>query len=195
MSSDLMPLKTRCVDRPLHVKSVDAETSSRWCGGGVMSGGQDSFPQVSPSPLDHGSELRATRGLLATDLVILKLLTSHFEATQELLAMDLVILKLLTSHFEATQELLAMDLVILKLLTSHFEATQELLSMDLVILNHCQVTLTTPEMVPNSPNFHSNMKIFSLEIFNMYQSSPLHGGSSVASRFDNAGHEFVTMTP
>ncbi|GFV93799.1 hypothetical protein TNCV_366981 [Trichonephila clavipes] len=32
MSSRLVPLKTRCVERPLHVKSVEAQRSSTWCG-------------------------------------------------------------------------------------------------------------------------------------------------------------------
>ncbi|GFU67062.1 hypothetical protein TNCV_4969111 [Trichonephila clavipes] len=32
MSSSLIPLKTRCVEGLKHIKSVMAQTSSRWCG-------------------------------------------------------------------------------------------------------------------------------------------------------------------
>ncbi|GFV77003.1 hypothetical protein TNCV_690731 [Trichonephila clavipes] len=41
------------------------------------------------------------------------------------------------------------------LLTSHCLATRGLLATDHVILNHGQVTRTTPELAPPSPNYHT----------------------------------------
>ncbi|GFY04613.1 hypothetical protein TNCV_4416961 [Trichonephila clavipes] len=38
---------------------------------------------------------------------------------------------------------------------SPYAATQGLLATDLVILNHGQITRTTPELAPPSPNFHT----------------------------------------
>ncbi|GFT77451.1 hypothetical protein TNCV_304051 [Trichonephila clavipes] len=41
------------------------------------------------------------------------------------------------------------------ILTSHCSATRGLLATDHVILNHGQVTWTTPELAPPSPNYHT----------------------------------------
>ncbi|GFX05445.1 hypothetical protein TNCV_1007671 [Trichonephila clavipes] len=41
------------------------------------------------------------------------------------------------------------------ILTSHCSATLGLLATDHVILNHGQVTWTTPELAPPSPNYHT----------------------------------------
>ncbi|GFX70931.1 hypothetical protein TNCV_1689141 [Trichonephila clavipes] len=41
------------------------------------------------------------------------------------------------------------------ILTSHSSATRGLLATDHVILNHGQVTWTTPELAPPSPNYHT----------------------------------------
>ncbi|GFX38732.1 uncharacterized protein TNCV_1170621 [Trichonephila clavipes] len=41
------------------------------------------------------------------------------------------------------------------ILTSHCSATRGLLATDHVILNHGQVTWTTPELAPLSPNYHT----------------------------------------
>ncbi|GFX42292.1 dyslexia-associated protein KIAA0319-like protein [Trichonephila clavipes] len=41
---------------------------------------------------------------------------------------------------------------------SHSSATQGLLATDHVILNHGQVTWTTPELAPPSPNYHTNLE-------------------------------------
>ncbi|GFV74809.1 hypothetical protein TNCV_1040471 [Trichonephila clavipes] len=49
MNSNSVPLKIRRVDELICVKSVEAQTSSRWC---------SVEAQVSSSSLDHGSELR-----------------------------------------------------------------------------------------------------------------------------------------
>ncbi|GFV19490.1 hypothetical protein TNCV_3664221 [Trichonephila clavipes] len=40
-------------------------------------------------------------------------------------------------------------------LTSHCSATRGLWATDLVILNHGQVTRMTPELAPQSPNYHT----------------------------------------
>ncbi|GFU89629.1 hypothetical protein TNCV_4599421 [Trichonephila clavipes] len=41
------------------------------------------------------------------------------------------------------------------ILTSHCSAARGLLATDHVILNHGQVTWTTPELAPPSPNYHT----------------------------------------
>ncbi|GFW30178.1 hypothetical protein TNCV_1054891 [Trichonephila clavipes] len=41
------------------------------------------------------------------------------------------------------------------ILTSHCSATRGLLATDQVILNYGQVTWTTPELAPPSPNYHT----------------------------------------
>ncbi|GFU76187.1 hypothetical protein TNCV_4565861 [Trichonephila clavipes] len=62
MSSGLVPLKTRRVKLLMHVKSVEAQTTSRWCEVEVM---RTVAPaQVSFSSLDHGSNLRGERLML-----------------------------------------------------------------------------------------------------------------------------------
>ncbi|GFW75312.1 hypothetical protein TNCV_4189661 [Trichonephila clavipes] len=43
-----------------------------------------------------------------------------------------------------------------------WKATRELLATDHVILNHGQVTWTTPELAPPSPNYHTNGRTFQL---------------------------------
>ncbi|GFV43781.1 hypothetical protein TNCV_4609391 [Trichonephila clavipes] len=55
-------------------------------------------------------------------------------------------------------------------LTSHCSATR---ATDLVILIHAQVTRTTPELAPSSPNFHSTPTggYLSLDRFNVHRSS------------------------
>ncbi|GFX45051.1 hypothetical protein TNCV_3431001 [Trichonephila clavipes] len=74
--------------------------------------------------------------------------------------------------------------------------TQGLLVTDLVILNHGQVTWTTPEMTPSSPNFHTTPTKgrLSLDIFNVHR-SPLNGGSSeiLGSNSLHTGYESVTL--
>ncbi|GFW37911.1 hypothetical protein TNCV_4631131 [Trichonephila clavipes] len=52
---------------------------------------------------------------------------------------------------ERTRYLLLSELI----LTSHCTATRGLLATDHVILNHGQVTWTTPELAPPSPNYHT----------------------------------------
>ncbi|GFT79824.1 uncharacterized protein TNCV_4597521 [Trichonephila clavipes] len=54
MSSSLVSLKTCHVDEPLHVKSVEAQSSFRFCGVGVRRRVSD---QISSSSLDQGSKL------------------------------------------------------------------------------------------------------------------------------------------
>ncbi|GFX29809.1 hypothetical protein TNCV_4749381 [Trichonephila clavipes] len=55
----------------------------------------------------------------------------------------------------------------------------EFLSIDLVNLNHAQVTRTTPELSPPSPNFDTTSTggHFNLDIFNVHR-PPLQAGSS-----------------
>ncbi|GFX96081.1 hypothetical protein TNCV_2289711 [Trichonephila clavipes] len=58
MSSGLVALKTRFAmqRRPMHVKSVNAQTSFRWCSGWKF--GEEVPAQVSSSSFDRGSKLR-----------------------------------------------------------------------------------------------------------------------------------------
>ncbi|GFU78020.1 hypothetical protein TNCV_4854981 [Trichonephila clavipes] len=58
------------------------------------------------------------------------------------------------------------------------EATRGLLATDHVILNHGQVTWTTPELAPPSPNYHTNGKMFQLST-DLTCIAALHGGSLV----------------
>ncbi|GFX20871.1 hypothetical protein TNCV_79261 [Trichonephila clavipes] len=58
------------------------------------------------------------------------------------------------------------------------QATRGLLAMDHVILNHGQVTWTTPELAPPSPNYHTNGRTFQLSTDLTYIAA-LHGGSLV----------------
>ncbi|GFV60920.1 hypothetical protein TNCV_925341 [Trichonephila clavipes] len=46
---------------------------------------------------------------------------------------------------------------------SHCSATRGLLATDHVILNHGQVTWTTPELAPPSPNYHTTPTGFLFE--------------------------------
>ncbi|GFS98982.1 hypothetical protein TNCV_3896631 [Trichonephila clavipes] len=57
--------------------------------------------------------------------------------------------------------------------------TRGLLAMDLEILSHGQMTRTTSEQAPSSPNFHTTLMggRLSLDMFNVLK-PPLHGGSS-----------------
>ncbi|GFX62208.1 hypothetical protein TNCV_3305821 [Trichonephila clavipes] len=57
-------------------------------------------------------------------------------------------------------------------------ATRGLLATDHVILNHGQVTWTTPELAPPSPNYHTNWRTFQLST-DLTCIAALHGGSLV----------------
>ncbi|GFT21491.1 transposable element Tcb2 transposase [Trichonephila clavipes] len=63
------------------------------------------------------------------------------------------------------------DWLIDGILTSHCSATQGLLATDHVILNHGQVTWTTPELAPPSPNYHTTPRedVSALDRFNVHR--------------------------
>ncbi|GFS97108.1 uncharacterized protein TNCV_184581 [Trichonephila clavipes] len=54
---------------------------------------------------------------------------------------------------------------------SHCSATRGLLATDHVILNHGQVTWTTPELAPPSPNYHTTPTgdVSALDRFNVHR--------------------------
>ncbi|GFX14860.1 hypothetical protein TNCV_1486021 [Trichonephila clavipes] len=58
-------------------------------------------------------------------------------------------------HVKSVKSSNLLPLVIDLILTSHCSATRGLLETDHVILNHGQVTWTTPELAPPSPNYHT----------------------------------------
>ncbi|GFU69885.1 hypothetical protein TNCV_113041 [Trichonephila clavipes] len=58
------------------------------------------------------------------------------------------------------------------------QATRGLLATDPVILNHGQVTWTTPELAPPSPNYHANGRTFQLST-DLTCIAALHDGSLV----------------
>ncbi|GFX04322.1 hypothetical protein TNCV_3974701 [Trichonephila clavipes] len=60
-------------------------------------------------------------------------------------------------------------------------STRGLLATDHVILNHGQVTWTTPELAPPSPNYHTNERTFQL-LTDLTCIAALHGGSLVRAR-------------
>ncbi|GFT67469.1 hypothetical protein TNCV_2360781 [Trichonephila clavipes] len=61
---------------------------------------------------------------------------------------------------------------------SHCSAARGLLATDHVTLNHGQVTWTTPELAPASPNYHINGKTFQLST-DLMCIAALHGESLV----------------
>ncbi|GFX11409.1 hypothetical protein TNCV_2804701 [Trichonephila clavipes] len=67
--------------------------------------------------------------------------------------------------------------------------------MDLVILSHGQMTRTTLELAPLSPNYHTNGKTFELST-DLTCIAPFHDGYSavLGSNSRHAGHESVTLT-
>ncbi|GFW51011.1 uncharacterized protein TNCV_3592931 [Trichonephila clavipes] len=71
IGTSLVPLKTHCAEQKglKHVKCVAVQTFSHWWK--MWKLGEGLPAHVSVSSFDHGSKLRATRGLLATDHVIL----------------------------------------------------------------------------------------------------------------------------
>ncbi|GFT51213.1 hypothetical protein TNCV_5036481 [Trichonephila clavipes] len=103
--------------------------------------------QVSASSLDYVSKLRATRGLLATDLVTLNY-GQVTRTTPELPPPSS------NYHINGRTFELSTDLTSSPTWQA-FRAARGLLAMDHVILNHGQVTWTTPELAPTSPNYHT----------------------------------------
>ncbi|GFT33084.1 hypothetical protein TNCV_4368061 [Trichonephila clavipes] len=75
---------------------------------------------------------------------------------------------------------------------SALQTTRVRLVMDLVILKHGQVTGTTPELAPPSPNCHTNGKLFQLST-DLTCIAALHGGSLVAvgSNSRHANHDWI----
>ncbi|GFS90781.1 hypothetical protein TNCV_1003711 [Trichonephila clavipes] len=86
-------------------------------------------------------------------------------------------------------------------LTSHCPATRGLLVTDLVILNHGQVTRTTLELEPLTPNYHTNGRTFELST-DLRCIAPLHVGLAALGfepttrqpqlRFRNHNHPTTT---
>ncbi|GFS77207.1 uncharacterized protein TNCV_3758031 [Trichonephila clavipes] len=77
---------------------------------------------------------------------------------------------------------------------SHIKTTRGLLVTDLIILNNGQVTRTTSELAPPSPNYYTNGRTFKLST-DLRSIAPLHDGSSEAlgSNLRHTCQESVTL--
>ncbi|GFX08435.1 uncharacterized protein TNCV_3269241 [Trichonephila clavipes] len=177
----------------MYVKFAGAQTSSARV---VWKLGEGVPVQVSSSPHDHASKLRATRGLLATDHVILNhgqvtwttpdlappLLTTtptggRFSST-DLTCINCPTrwvfsgtgLELLTR--QATIRYLYHSATAVKMVPQGSKSPSAgLLVTDFVILNHGQVMMITLELARPSLNFHTTPTggRLSLDIFNVHQ--------------------------